>query len=258
MERIVENKPDVVTLLTVQYRMNDAIMRFSSEWFYHGKVVLAPEVEHRGILDYDTPMEWISPPPDGDEASAAREEYRERFVGESFGRVNKGEAALTLLTLQQYFTKIGKQRILDERIDVGVISPYRAQVQYLRHLIRKSGFFKPYRQLISVNTVDGFQGQERDVILISLVRANDDGQIGFLRDLRRMNVAITRARMKLIILGDASTMTRHPFYKKLYDYILGLRHEANTPRNGEETAEKEKETDPTHCPTETGLAETTQ
>ena len=73
-----------------------------------------------------------------------------------------------------------------------------------------------------MNTVDGFQGQERDVIMISLVRSNDDGQIGFLRDLRRMNVAITRARMKLIILGDASTLTRHPFYKKLYEYIDAL------------------------------------
>ena len=148
--------------------------------------------------------------------------FREEFVGESFGRINKAEAELTLLVLEQYFQKIGKQRILDERLDVGIISPYRAQVQYLRHLLKKREFFKPYRSLISVNTVDGFQGQERDIILISLVRANDEGQIGFLRDLRRMNVAITRARMKLIILGDASTMTRHPFYKRLYDYIEAL------------------------------------
>ena len=113
---------------------------------------------------------------------------------------------------------------LDEQIDVGVISPYRAQVQYLRKLIRKREFFKPYRKLISVNTVDGFQGQERDIILISLVRANEEGQIGFLRDLRRMNVAITRARMKLIILGDVSTLTKHPFYRKLYDYVQELKH----------------------------------
>ena len=112
---------------------------------------------------------------------------------------------------------------MEERIDVGIISPYRAQVQYLRRLIKKRNFFKPFRHLISVNTVDGFQGQERDVILISMVRANDTGQIGFLRDLRRMNVAITRARMKLFILGDAPTLTRHPFYKQLYDYILALR-----------------------------------
>jgi superfamily I DNA and/or RNA helicase len=148
--------------------------------------------------------------------------FREQFVGESFGRINRAEAELTLMALQHYFEKIGKQRILDERIDVGIISPYRAQVQYLRSQLKKKEYFKPFRSLISVNTVDGFQGQERDVILISLVRSNDEGQIGFLRDLRRMNVAMTRARMKLIILGDAKTMTRHPFYKKLYEYIEAL------------------------------------
>ena len=95
-------------------------------------------------------------------------------------------------------------------------------MQYLRGKIKGSASLRPYRSLITVNTVDGFQGQERDVIFISLVRANEDGQIGFLNDLRRMNVAITRARMKLIILGDASTLTKHPFYKKLYEYILAL------------------------------------
>ena len=221
MERIVENKPEVVTLLKMQYRMNDEIMRFSSSWFYGNQVESAPEVKYRSILDLDIPMTWIDT-----SAFELNEDsevsFKEQFVGESFGRINKAEAELTLLALENYFTKIGKTRILDERIDVGVISPYRAQVQYLRRLLKKKDFFKPYRSLISVNTVDGFQGQERDVILISLVRANDEGQIGFLRDLRRMNVAITRARMKLIILGDASTMTRHPFYKKLYDYIEAL------------------------------------
>ncbi len=125
--------------------------------------------------------------------------------------------------MEQYFEKIGKTRILNDRLDVGVISPYRAQVQYLRHLLKKREYFKPFRHLITVNTVDGFQGQERDIILISLVRSNDEGQIGFLRDLRRMNVAITRARMKLIILGDVPTMTRHPFYRKLYEYVKGLK-----------------------------------
>ena len=210
MERIVENKPEVVTLLKVQYRMNEEIMRFSSDWFYHGQIISAPQIKYRGILDYDNPMVWIDT---SDELS------KEQFVGESFGRINKGEAELTLKTLQEYFMKIGKQRILDERIDVGVISPYRAQVQYLRSLIKKREFFKPYRSLISVNTVDGFQGQERDVILISLVRSNEEGQIGFLNDLRRMNVAITRARMKLIILGNVATLTRHPFYKKLWESL---------------------------------------
>lgn len=221
MERIVENKPEVVTLLKVQYRMNEQIMRFSSDYFYQGMVETAPQIKYRGILDYDHPIMWVTPPelPEGEEA---KQEFKEAFIGESFGRVNKDEAEMTLDTLEKYFTKIGKHRILEESIDVGIISPYRAQVQYLRKLIRKREFFKPYRRLITVNTVDGFQGQERDVILISMVRSNDEGQIGFLRDLRRMNVAITRARMKLIILGSKDTLTKHPFYKKLWEYIKEL------------------------------------
>lgn len=217
MERIVENKPETVTLLKMQYRMNEQIMKFSSEWFYHGMVESAPTVSHRGILDYDTPMMWID---------TAECDGKEEFVGENFGRINRAEAQLTLQTLQQYLEKIGKQRILEESIDVGIISPYRAQVQLLRKELRKREFFRPYRHLLTVNTVDGFQGQERDIILISLVRSNDGGDIGFLRDLRRMNVAITRARMKLIILGSSETMTSHPFYKKLYEYVGQLKVES--------------------------------
>ena len=211
MERIVEQKPEVVTLLRMQYRMNEEIMRFSSDWFYGNQVESAPEVKYRSILDLDVPMEWID------------YRFQEEFVGESFGRINKAEAELTLLTLQEYFERIGKTRVLNERLDVGVISPYRAQVQYLRSQLKKKEYFKPFRHLITVNTVDGFQGQERDIIVISLVRSNDEGQIGVLRDLRRMNVAITRARMKLIILGDAQTMTRHLFYRRLYEYVEALK-----------------------------------
>ena len=249
MERIAENKPEVVTLLKIQYRMNDEIMRFSSDWFYGGKVESAPQIKYRSVLDYDHPITWIDTGEESeerrvkseefnsssDDASEGSEEqensslfthhsslYKEQFVGESFGRINKAEAELTLLTLAEYFTKISKRRVLEERIDVGIISPYRAQVQYLKKLIKKYEFFKPYRRLISVNTVDGFQGQERDVILISLVRSNDEGQIGFLKDLRRMNVAMTRARMKLIILGNKDTMTKHPFYKKLWEYVEAI------------------------------------
>lgn len=244
MERIAENKPEVVTLLKIQYRMNDEIMRFSSDWFYGGKVESAPQIKYRSVLDYDHPITWIDTsneenqitiegedaPEDSASASssvsAANQNsdlnFKEQFVGESFGRINKAEAELTLLTLAEYFTKLSKRRVLEERIDVGIISPYRAQVQYLKKLIKKYEFFKPYRRLISVNTVDGFQGQERDVILISLVRSNDEGQIGFLKDLRRMNVAMTRARMKLIILGNKDTMTKHPFYKKLWEYVEAI------------------------------------
>ncbi len=222
MERIVNNKPECVSLLEVQYRMNDEIMQFSSDYFYHGKMRSAPEVAHRVIHEGDAPILWF----DTSAINLGEDEqdnFREQFIGETFGRVNKGEAGLTLSLLQIYFQRVGKQYILDNRIDVGIISPYRAQVQYIKRLIRKRAFFKPFRHLITVNTVDGFQGQERDVILISLVRANDMGQIGFLRDLRRMNVAITRARMKLFILGDAPTMTRHPFYRRLFNYIQRVR-----------------------------------
>ena len=230
MERIVEQKPEVVTLLTMQYRMNEEIMRFSSDWFYHSMVESAPEVKFRSILDLDLPMTWIntgdvhyfgSTEVQGSEIPSGK--FTEEFVGESFGRINTAEAELTLLSLQAYYEMIGKERILSERLDVGIISPYRAQVQYLRQQVRKREFFKPFRSLISINTIDGFQGQERDIIIISLVRSNNEGQIGFLRDLRRMNVAITRARMKLIILGDKQTLCRHPFYQKLWQYIQGLR-----------------------------------
>ena len=229
MEWIVEMHPEAVTLLKIQYRMNDEIMQFSSNYFYGGQVESAPDVRFRSILDMDIPMTWIDTSEfeklmkKSEDPEKAQVSFKEEFVGESFGRVNKAEAELTLLALQNYFNKIGKQRLLDERIDVGIISPYRAQVQLLRRMLMKWEFFKPFRRQISVNTVDGFQGQERDIIVISLVRSNDDGQIGFLRDLRRMNVAITRARMKLIILGDRETMTRHPFYRQLWQYIENLR-----------------------------------
>lgn len=167
-------------------------------------------MKYRGILEYDSAVVWVDTSGGG---------YREKMTAEGFGRVNKEEAVLLVGQLKVYIEKIGGERILEESIDFGLISPYRAQVQYIRGLIKKDRFFRPFRRLLTVHTVDGFQGQERDVIFISLVRANEDGQIGFLNDLRRMNVAITRARMKLIILGDASTLIRHPFYKALYDYI---------------------------------------
>ncbi len=226
MERIVENQPDAVTLLKVQYRMNDSIMKFSSDWFYHGEVESDGSVKHRSVLDYEHPIEWI----DGNEMlqqvnQELKEEekldidFAEQFIGENHGRINKAEAELVLSTLNNYINKIGQERFLAERLDVGIISPYKVQTQYLRQQIRKRAEFRPFRQVISVNTVDGFQGQERDIIMISLVRSNDNGQIGFLSDLRRMNVAMTRARMKLIIFGDKSTLQHHAFYRKLIQYV---------------------------------------
>lgn len=214
LEKMVLHKPETVSLLKIQYRMHEDIMRFPSRWFYHDELEAAPEVKYRGILDFDTPASWID---------TSELDLQEKAVAEGTGRLNTGEAELLVRELKNYMERIGIRRILEEHIDFGVISPYRAQVHYLRHLLKKEPFFRPCRRLITVHTVDGFQGQERDVIMISLVRANEKGQIGFLRDLRRMNVAITRARMKLLILGEAVTLTRHPFYRELYEYIGGLR-----------------------------------
>lgn len=215
MQKVAANKPETVSLLKIQYRMHEDIMRFSSHWFYQDELKAAPEVSQRGILAYDTPVVWF------DTADCDFEEDR---LSESMSRINKQEAVLLVEQLQSYIEKITKERVLDESIDFGLISPYKSQVQYIRGLIKRNAFFKPFRKLITVHTVDGFQGQERDVIMISLVRANDQGNIGFLNDLRRMNVAITRARMKLIILGDASTLTKHAFYRELYKYITAHGH----------------------------------
>ena len=210
MEKVCDRKPDSVSLLTIQYRMNESIMKFPAQWFYDGQLQASYEVKYRGILDYDTPINWID---------TADMQFHEEFRAETAGRINKQEAELLLEELERYIRKIGPERILEEQIDFGIISPYKAQIQYLRSLMKKSSFFRPFRKLITIHTVDGFQGQERDVIFISLVRANEDGQIGFLNDLRRMNVAITRARMKLVILGDSSTLQKHSFYRKLMEYI---------------------------------------
>ena len=210
MQKIAHTKPETVSLLKIQYRMHEDIMRFSSQWFYHNELESAPEVSGRGILRLDTPIVWFD---------TSECDFTENTREETMSRVNRQEAELLVEQLRSYIQKISKERVLEENIDFGLISPYKAQVQYIRKLIKQDAFFKPLRRLITVHTVDGFQGQERDVILISLVRANEDGKIGFLNDLRRMNVAITRARMKLMILGDASTLTRHAFYNELYNYI---------------------------------------
>lgn len=210
IQKLTDTKPDTVSLLKIQYRMHEDIMRFSSRWFYQDALEAAPEVRDRGILELDWPIVWLD---------TSDRDFTEDMKNESTSRMNRQEAELSVARLKEYMEKIGKDRILEERIDFGLISPYKAQVQYIRGLIKRNSFFKPFRSLLTVHTVDGFQGQERDVILISLVRANADGQIGFLHDLRRMNVAMTRARMKLMILGDASTLTQHRFYRQLYQYV---------------------------------------
>lgn len=214
MQKVVEAHPEAVSLLGVQYRMTDAIMQFPNREFYGGRLRSDPSVKYRSILDWDTAIEWVDTP--------AEPEYGEQEAGDGASRQNPAEARLTIATLKAYLERIGTRRILDERLDIGLISPYKGQVRLLRQLVGRDAWWKPLRHLISINTVDGFQGQERDIIMISMVRSNSEGQVGFLRDLRRMNVAITRARMKLILVGHQATLCRHPFYKRLRDYVESL------------------------------------
>ena len=207
MESVVDKCRSAVELLTVQYRMNEAIMRFSSDWFYGGRLQAAEEVKCRGILDFDSPVEWLD---------TSEMDFSEKYVSATGGRVNPDEGEFMLDSLEAYIKRIGEKRVEDENLDFAVISPYKAQVSWLRRNAKKRNVLRRLKGKIAINTIDGFQGQERNVVFISLVRSNDDGKIGFLSDLRRMNVAMTRARMKLVIIGSAATLTRHPFYEKLF------------------------------------------
>lgn len=209
MQRVVSKKPNCVSLLTIQYRMHRDIMHFSSKWFYDGQLQAAPEVADRFISPVDTPLLWV------DTSAAGFDERQSRTLSHS----NSAEARLLLHVLREYVDLIGESRLQADRVDFGIITPYRSQVRLLRRLLKMQHFFRHLRHQISVGTVDGFQGQERDVVVISMVRDNDDGRIGFLRDLRRMNVAMTRARMKLIVVGNATTLGHHPFYKQLIEYF---------------------------------------
>ena len=242
MQTICENKPRCVSMLTIQYRMSDEIMQFPNREFYDGLLQSDPSVKYRGILDWDTAIEWVESDLETENGKRKTENEDltpksnsfhlsdftfpfssgETLASDGLSRINPVEAELALQTLYDYIERIGKDRILYERLDIGIISPYKGQVQLLRRMLRKDSYWKPLRHLISINTVDGFQGQERDIILISMVRQNEQGQVGFLSDLRRMNVAITRARMKLIIIGHSPTLCRHPFYKRLKHYIDNL------------------------------------
>ena len=208
MQKVAELHPQCVSLLDTQYRMNEEIMKFSSKWFYNDKLRAAPEAAHRLVSPIDTPLLWL-------DTSAKNEEHRLGTGSIS----NADEARLVIHTLRDYIEMVSPQRIENDRVDFGIITPYRGQARLIRRLLKLQHYFRRLRRQITVGTVDGFQGQERDVVVISLVRSNMEGSIGFLRDLRRMNVAMTRARMKLIIIGNAETLSHHRFYRELVDHF---------------------------------------
>lgn len=196
IEKALERQKDAAVLLRTQYRMNEVIMGFSSEQFYEGKLIAHDSVKHHLIHPNQNPFEFI------DTAGCG---YEESNGDHATSKSNPEEAAL----LVRHFQGL-KEILNEEHLDLGVISPYRGQVKVLRDLLKGEN--------LSVQSVDGFQGQEKDIIYLSLVRSNDNAQIGFLKDYRRMNVALTRARKKLVVIGDSATLGNDSFFGAFLDY----------------------------------------
>lgn len=206
-EKVAHRHPEAVALLTCQYRMHPLIMGFSNQLFYKQELVADVSVQDQllGCLPpCDTPVTLI------DTAGCGFEEEQE---SDSTSFANSGEADL----LWRYLSELVAALPEAARASLGIITPYRGQVTLLQNQWRQHK--TPDWPTVSIDSVDGFQGQERDIIAISLVRSNDKGDIGFLADTRRMNVAMTRARRKLILIGDSATLAIHPFYRDLLMYV---------------------------------------
>lgn len=209
-EKGMEFQPEHVSMLQIQYRMHQKIMQFSSQYFYEDKLIAHNSVKSRLLRSYQLPVEFI------DTAGCG---YHEKQNPETLSRLNMEEAQLLIHQAEVLVEDIGTQNWLDDQITMGIITPYSAQVDQLHKLAEASIILEPLYRLISINTVDAFQGQERDVIMISFVRSNDKGEVGFLSDVRRTNVAMTRAKKKLIMIGDSATLSCHPFYLTILDYV---------------------------------------
>ena len=209
-EKGIEKFPNHSHMLQVQYRMHEAIMKFSSDYFYKGSLIAHASVAHELLRPNQLPIDFI------DTAGCGFTEDQDK---ETLSRYNKEEAVLLIRLVERLIDEIGIETWLEQNLTLGIITPYSAQVDQLHKLAEGSAQLEPLHKLISINTVDAFQGQERDVIAISFVRSNDKGEVGFLSDIRRTNVAMTRARKKLIMVGDSATLGSHPFYTKLLDYV---------------------------------------
>ncbi|MEP6610836.1 MAG: AAA domain-containing protein [Mucilaginibacter sp.] len=205
LEKCVALHPEAVTLLEEQYRMNETIMGFSSKEFYSDRLKAHESVAHRLLFPGDLPFTFI------DTAGCG---FDEKLEGTS--SVNPEEAAFLIKHLTQLAEPI--QVDIAGFPTIAVISPYKEQIRILQELLLASEPLQLHSDKISVNTIDSFQGQERDVVYISMTRSNTSGDIGFLADIRRMNVAITRAKKKLVIIGDSSTLGNFPFYADLIKY----------------------------------------
>ena len=214
-EKGIAKHPEMATMLQVQYRMHEAIMKFSSKYFYKDELVAHASVKTELLRPNQLPIEFI------DTAGCG---YTEQQDPETLSRFNIEEANLLIHQVEKLVEEVGMEEWLEQKISMGIITPYRAQVDHLLKLAESSHALEPLHKLITINTVDAFQGQERDVIAISFVRSNEKAEVGFLGDIRRTNVAMTRARKKLIMIGDSATLGSHPFYVELLEYVQGLEY----------------------------------
>ena len=217
-EKCIQRQPATARMLTLQYRMHEQIMAFSSQRFYGGQLQAHQNVRHAGLDAYDLgfapdlPVEFLDTAGFG---------FSEVTIPESRSTANPEEADLLLRRLTQLLEPYDPGQHEQDPLTIGVIAPYRAQINCLKDAIEENEALNGLLQhrLLSVGTVDSFQGQERDIIAISLTRSNHLGEIGFLSDIRRMNVGMTRARRKLLLVGDSSTLSAHPFFKDLLAHV---------------------------------------
>ena len=207
MEKLVALHPEVVVLLEEQYRMNETIMGFSSGEFYEARLKAHSSVANHLLFEDDKPLLFI------DTAGCGFEE-----VVEGTGISNPEEAAFLLKHLSLYIDQLKTPYSPESFPTIAVISPYKHQVELLKETVNASVELKDVRASVSVNTIDSFQGQERDAVYISMTRSNADSIIGFLSEVRRMNVAMTRAKKKLVVIGDSATLSGFPFYADFIAY----------------------------------------
>lgn len=207
MERCVELHPEAVVLLEEQYRMHETVMGFSSKEFYEDRLKAHPSVAHRLLFQGDTPLAFI------DTAGCGFDEKQE---GTSIS--NPEEASFLLKHLTGLVNQLKSFYTITDFPTIAVISPYKHQVEVLKDLLLSSAELMELGGAIAVNTIDSFQGQERDIVYISMTRSNAENNIGFLSDIRRMNVAMTRAGKKLVVIGDSATLSQLGFYADFISY----------------------------------------
>lgn len=209
-ERGIEKFSHWTSMLQVQYRMNETIMQFPSKYFYNDALLAHESVRRQLLTPDEAPIEFI------DTAGCG---YTENQDPETLSRFNMEEAELLIQQVERVVDSVGASAWLDKKFTLGIITPYSAQVDRLRLLAENSAILEPLHQFISINTVDAFQGQERDVIAITFVRSNEKSELGFLTDIRRTNVAMTRAKKKLLMVGDSATLCSHAFYAELIEFF---------------------------------------